>query len=229
VAAVSAATRDQASAGGLAGVTVVPNGVDIAFWSLTAAAPPSPDPPGPLVGFVGRLSAEKGAIEFVRTAAAVAGERPDCRFLVAGEGPLEPEMRRLAGELGLDGRMTFAGLLDPLSLRRAYAGMTLLLISSHTEGLPFSLLEAMSMEVPVVATRVGGIPEAIEDGRTGILVPSCDIGAMARGVFAVLGDPSRGAALAAAARRKVEESFSLEAVARRWESVYLECAAGRRR
>jgi glycosyltransferase involved in cell wall biosynthesis len=129
-------------------------------------------------------------------------------------------MERAARAMGLGGAIRFAGYLDEPELRRAYEQMDALLLTSDREGMPVSLLEAAAMEVCVVAAEVGGVPELVRHGETGLLAPPGDAGALAEAVWRLRGDPALAQRLRSAGRRLVEERFSAERAARDVEGVY---------
>lgn len=181
----------------------------------------------PLVGFVARLDPWKGADVFVRAAAEMAAARPDARFIVCG-GALArherhaAEVRSLAKDLGLGERMRFTGWTYTLDDIPEVMAALDLLVHTPVEPEPFGLVlvEAMATGKPVVATRIGGIPEVVDDGRTGTLVPARDHGAVARAALALLADPGRAAAFGAAGRTQAERRFDVRRYADDVEALY---------
>ncbi len=120
---------------------------------------------------VGRLSAEKGHADLLRAVAALSRVKtPDWRLLVAGDGPEMASLKAQAAELGIGSKVVFAG--HQTDLRHYYAGADVLALPSHTEGSPNVVLEAMAAGVPIAACSVGGVPEIVTDGETGLLVPA---------------------------------------------------------
>jgi glycosyltransferase involved in cell wall biosynthesis/acetyltransferase-like isoleucine patch superfamily enzyme len=193
-------------------VVVLENGVDLARF---------PSPTLPLtrrVGVTANLRPVKGLEVFVRAAAAVGASHPDISFAVAGEGPQRRDLERLAGELGLGGRLTLAGSVADVPAFLGRLGVAVL--PSLSEGMSNALLEYMAAGRPVVATAVGGSVHLIEDGVHGLLVPPGDPGALAGAVRRLLDDPALAARLGAAARRRVEERYSRPAMVRRFEDFY---------
>jgi glycosyltransferase involved in cell wall biosynthesis len=173
---------------------------------------------GPVVAGVGRLNPQKNFSLFIEIAGLVAARNGDTRFLIAGTGPEEALLRSKASALGLDGRITFAGYVaDP---RDIYNSCDVLLMPSRFEGLPMTLLEAMAMEVPVVASRLDGIAEVVTDNRDGFLIRPDDAAAFASTVTALIGDPERRRSVGIAARRKVEEGFSAQRMVSEIEAIY---------
>ena len=162
-----------------------------------------------VVGILAVLRPEKDHATFLRAGRRVIDRMPEARLLVVGDGPCREDSERLAAELGLGDRVIFAGMrsdiVDVLSV------VDVMVLSSFTiECFPFSILEAMSAGVPAVCTAVGGLPELIEDGVTGHLVAPRDPAGLAEGVLRVLEPPGRAAEMGAAARRRLEERFTLQ-------------------
>jgi glycosyltransferase involved in cell wall biosynthesis len=171
----------------------------------------------PVVGNIANFKAAKDHATLLRAAVLVRQERPDVRFLLVGQGPLEPEVRRLAGELGLDGAVVFAGFRT--DAQRLAAGFDVFTLSSTYEGLPIALVEAMALGLPSVVTRVGGTPEVLADGAQGLLVPPRDPAALAGGLLRLLGDPQLRGRMGAAARARAAD-FDIRKAIRRMEQVY---------
>ena len=154
----------------------------------------------PLVAFIGRLSPEKGPDLFVRMAAQLAVKHGRAVFIVIGDGPMRERLEAEARLLGVDGRMRFIGERgDVLAL---LPSLTALVVPSHAEGMPLALMEAMAAGVPVVATSVGGIPELVQHGHTGLLVAPGDAGNLAIAVDGLLDDLPWSASLGARARER---------------------------
>jgi glycosyltransferase involved in cell wall biosynthesis len=180
--------------------TLIPNGVTI---------PGEAQPPGAAIGFVGRLSPEKGPLAFAEMAAA----RPDARFVAFGDGPLRAELSATApANLDLRGAVP--------SMDAHWPEIGLLVMPSVFEGLPMAALEAMARGTPVAAYAVGGLPELLCDG-CGFLAPPGDRAALADAVraWAAMGLADRGA-LSARARARVEARFGIAACAEATASVY---------
>ncbi len=175
-----------------------------------------------------RLIEKKGLTTSLRAFAAFVRAHPQSSLTLAGEGPLEPSLRRLASELGVAARVEFTGFLAQNELRRRLYDSHLFLHPSETgrdgnqEGVPNSLLEAMATGLPVFATTHGGIPEAVEHGVGGWLVPEGDHEALGRAMLDLAADPARLEAMAAAGSRSVTENFDLATQARKLESYYRE-------
>jgi glycosyltransferase involved in cell wall biosynthesis len=173
----------------------------------------------PVVGMVANFKPGKGHGAFVDAAALVRRAVPDARFVLVGRGPLEPEVRQRVGGLGVEESFVFAGYReDALRVMRAFDVMA---VPSVYDGLSIALLEAMSLGVPTVLTRVGGNPEAVEDGEQGFVVPPADSDALAAGIVALLGDADLRRRLGAASKRRAAH-FDIRPTVRRTEEIYEE-------
>lgn len=177
------------------------------------------------VGLVARLSPEKGVDLFLRAAARIADGFPHVNFVVAGDGPDRAVLEGLIGELGLTGRAELAG--PQTDMPAFYASVDLLISSSRQEGLPMALLEGMASALPLVATRVGAVPELVIDGQTGILVETDDPEALATGLARLLADPELRSRYGLAGRDRVMEQYSAQRMAAEYIAVYDRALAGR--
>ena len=181
-----------------------------------------------------RLIEKKGLSTTLRAFAWFARSFPGSILRVAGEGPLEDSLRRLASELGVADRVKFVGFLNQDDLRRALYESHFFLHPSETgrdgnqEGVPNSMLEAMASGLPVFATTHGGIPEAVEHGVSGWLVSEGDHEGLGRALVDLARAPDRLAAMGHAASRSVAENFELHAQARKLEDCYFEALASAR-
>jgi glycosyltransferase involved in cell wall biosynthesis len=191
-------------------VRVIYNGVPPAP-ALASRSPSST----PVIGAVGRLSHEKGLDTLLRAVQAI----PDCQLTILGDGDERANLESLASSLGIAGRVTFAGWVEPPWTARW--SFDVLAMPSHYEGFPLVLLEAMQAGIPVVASAVGGIPEMIVDGHDGVLVPPQDSDALARALTAVLADRAGREAMTGRAR-VVAERFTTERMAEQFEALYAE-------
>jgi glycosyltransferase involved in cell wall biosynthesis len=183
-------------------------------------------PDAPLVAAICRLAPCKGVQFFLEAAAHLAPRWPDVRFLVVGDGPCRADLERTASRLGLSGRLVFAGSRSDIP--EILSDLRVCVLPSLYEGLPNILLESMAMGIPVVATRVGGTPEGVDDGVTGILVPPRDPGSLARAVEHLLQDPEAGRRMGMAGRERVIARFSIERMVRATESLYTDLLQQRR-
>ncbi len=192
--------------------TTVHDGIDVTHVD---AAPPADIhaefwlPHGcPIVGTVGALVPHKGQRHFVAAAARVVRRVPDARFVIVGEGQERQALEAQITQLKLDKHVILTGWrADVLSLHKAFDVFAL---SSITEGLGTALLDAMACRRPVVASRTGGIDEAVEDGRTGLLVEPRDEAGLADALVTLLEDDARRARMGDAGRARVEEKFSVD-------------------
>jgi glycosyltransferase involved in cell wall biosynthesis len=177
-------------------------------------------PPDALVvGTVANFKPGKGHGYLVEAAARVRRNVPDVWFVLVGRGPFEPEIRRMARELGLERNFVFAGFREDAP--RMMGAFDVLAVPSVYDGLSIALLEAMSLGRPSVLTRVGGNPEAVVDGEQGLVVPPADPVALADGIVTLLREPSLRARLGDAAKRRAAD-FDIRAAVRRSEEIYEE-------
>jgi glycosyltransferase involved in cell wall biosynthesis len=162
-----------------------------------------------VVGILAVLRPEKDHATFLRAGRRVIDRMPQARLLVVGDGPCRADSERLADELGLGDRVIFAGMRSDIG--DILSVVEVMALSSFTiECFPFSILEAMSAGIPAVCTAIGGLPELVEDGVTGHLVAPRDPGGLAEGILRVLEPEGRSAQMGAAARRRLEERFTLQ-------------------
>ena len=227
--------EDLARQGAAAGIPremilVLPNSVEL----------PSPYPPPasladlgindgePVVGSVGNLRLVKNHEMFVRAMAEVCRRQPKARGLIAGQ-PLDSEpaygakIREEIHRLALQDHLLLAGFRSdvPALLRR----LAVVCLTSHSEGMPNAVLEAMAAGRPVVAVRVGGVPELVEDGANGLLVEPGDHQAMAEAVLRLLASPETAEAMGQEGRRRAEQRHGCPATARRLSELYWEALA----
>lgn len=160
----------------------------------------------PLIGIVARLVPIKAHEDFFEAVRRVHAVIPGAQFLVIGDGERRSELEALAGRLGVGSVTRFLGWRR--DLREVYADLDVVVLSSHNEGSPVVLIEALAAARPVVSTAVGGVPEVVLDGQTGVTTPSRDPAALADGVLALLEDPERGRALGQAGRAHVYPRYS---------------------
>lgn len=198
-------------------VEVLGNGVALA--DLTRAR--RPEPAEPTLLFLGEINRSKGVFDLVRAVARVSREFPRLRLVCAGTGSLE-ELRGLAEELKIGDRVSCPGWLDADRKRAELASATIFVLPSYAEAMPMALLEAMSWELPVITTPVGGIPQVIEHEANGLLFQPGDVEALAAAITRLVREPALRQALGAAARQTIERSYSLDASVERLLRVYRE-------
>ena len=158
---------------------------------------------------VARLTPQKGLFDLVEAAAEVVPRLPNVRFLLAGDGELRVQLEARVAALGLTRQLWFAGSRTLDELARWLGVADLFLLSSHYEGMPLAMIEAMAAGCPVVATAVGGIPDVIGDSKAGRIVPAKDPHALAGAIIEVLGDSEQRRVMAAAARERAMSAFDV--------------------
>jgi L-malate glycosyltransferase len=207
VIAISDAVRAALMASGVPAHRIALVHSGIAVEEVAASRPRDPRPAlglpanTPLAVTTGALVAHKDHATMIEAAALAAADRPDLHWAIAGDGPVRPRLEDLIRELGVADRVHLLGhVADPAGLVKA---AELFVMSSVEEGLGTSVLDAMALGVPVVATRAGGIPEMLEGGA-GVLVPSRDSDALAAAVVRLIGAPEERSLLATRARKAVE-------------------------
>jgi len=176
----------------------------------------------PLIGTAVVFRPQKAVEVLLEAHARLLRTMPDVHLVIAGEGPTRAEIQRRARELSLDGRVHFLGHRDDVDA--ILRSLDVAALSSDFEGSPLFVLECMANGTPIVATAVGGIPQMVLDGETGVLVPPRDPEALAGAIEHLLVDPERRAVLAAAAANRLSE-FRIDAVARRFADLYETLAA----
>lgn len=212
------------------GLVVIPNSLDLPAIESGAGARASVrreldvDEGDFLWLAMGRLHPQKDYPSLLTAFARLVTQHPSARLRIAGEGRLEHELTALVADLGLAGRVRLVGLRDDAP--RLLAASDALVLASAWEGLPNVLMEAMAAGLPCVATRVGGVPELVEDGRTGTLVPPGDPGALARAMAGIMSlPPAERAAMGARGRAAVVDRFSPERAGTQWLELLDSCAA----
>lgn len=205
---------------GRARLRLIYNGLDLDTY------PPMPEIKGERgVGFMGRLTSEKGADLFVEVAkrliATYGCEGP---FLLAGDGPMRPLLERRVASLGLTDRIRMLGFVS--EVERFFAQTDVLVVPSRSrEGFPLTVLEAGYYRRPVVAFAVDGLDESVVDGVTGVLVPANDTESMAQAVMRLLQVPQEAQRMGEAAHRRVVESFTAQRMVQAFETLYAACPA----
>ncbi len=196
-------------------------GVDLAAISPREAAEE-----GDLILHVARLEPVKGTATLLRAFAGIAGEFPRTRLRVIGDGSLRKRLEKEAAASGFAERVEFAGVLAHAEVLAAMRGAAIVVApsirtrSGREEGLGMTVLEAAATGVPVIGSRVGGIPEGIEDGKTGFLVPERDVEALAARLRLLLGDMALRRRLGGAGREKMKQQFDLTRQTSALEALY---------
>ncbi|MFQ5850250.1 MAG: glycosyltransferase [Candidatus Binatia bacterium] len=172
-----------------------------------------------VIGAVGRLSVEKGLTYFLSAGAQVVEKDPRVKLALVGEGPQRKELEALAWALGIHGSVIFLGYRPDLD--RIYPVLDVFVLPSMTEGIPMALLEAMAFSRPVIASNVGGVPEVVQDGVSGILVEPKNVDQLAQKMWDVLCHPDLGAELGRRARKCVESNFDSREWIKKVEEIYI--------
>lgn len=217
-------------------VVVVHNGVDISRFQPGGTVPDMRQrffgrSDVFVFGMLGRVHPNKGQIDFLKAAREIAAYDPRTRFLIVGDAPpgwgaYKDEVARAIGELGLTGRAVLANVPSS-DIPAALGNLDVLMSPSYVESFSYSLLEAMSMRLPIVATDVGGNREMMVHGESGLIVPPGDVPSLVREAMALLADPALRLRLGVAARHRVEQRFTLAAMAERTTAIYREVMRSR--
>ena len=173
-----------------------------------------------LVGTIGRLSPEKGLGDFLIAGRHVLRQQPQVKFVIAGDGPEKKPLKEMAEELGIENHVIFCG--HRRDVATIYNALDIFVLSSFTEGLPIALLEAAFYAKPIIATSVGGIPEVIENNKTGILVSAHDPIQLGDRISELLSDGGRAKTLGVAAKCRIESEFDCKSWIRAIDDLYEE-------
>lgn len=229
--AVSQGLKDRLVAGGVPAnrVTVIHNGILLEGIKSSGAAGTAIKEKlsirdAALVGIVARLHAVKGHRYFIEAAQEVLQQRPQTRFLIVGDGPCRPFLEKFAGDMEINDKITFTGFVE--DVYTLMAELDLLVISSLWEGFGLTAIEAMVLGVPVVATEVGGLPEVVRHGETGLLVPPANAAALAKRIIWMLDHPREAREMAAKGGDVVQRKFTAGEMARRTVDLYRKVAGG---
>lgn len=229
IVAVSASTRNfliQQEMVPAEKITVIYNGVDLerfrpnaagasrGYWRSKWGLPEN----APVVAGVGRLSEQKNFSLFLQVAREVLQDLPQVYFAIAGEGPERSKLEALARDLGIASRVRFLGYVGAMA--ELYPAVDVLLMTSRSEGTPLTVLEAMAMGVPVVAARVDGLAEVLEDGVDAYLAPPGELSQFARRTRDLLQDKVTAARFIQAGQEKVRRHYTAEAMVRQTEDLY---------
>jgi glycosyltransferase involved in cell wall biosynthesis len=199
----------------------IPSGIDLD--RVITATPRRLVPQGTIVGTVARLAPVKGHRYLLDAIPTILERCPEARFVLIGDGEMRPGLEEQACKLGLGDRITFAGYLEDVP--SVLAGLDIFVLPSLNEGMGRVLVMAMALGKPIVATRVGGVPELLGDGEAGMLVPPGNPAAIAAAVNTLLADPPRARALGEAGRRRAPR-YSAEAMISALAKVYREVIDG---
>lgn len=213
-------------------IITVFNGIELAKFDPSAANKIDKtkefnfSPNDKVIGIIGRLVEQKGQVYFLEMMRILKQKYPDIKGLVIGEGPLKEKLIHKAKELQLEKSVVFTGLRKDIPDLLNF--IDILVSSSTYEGLPMILLEAMAAGKPIVATRVGGNPEIIDDGKTGFLVPAKDPQALVDRVASLLDDNEYSKKIGDSAQEKVKKLYSIEKMLQDTENIYDELLTKKR-
>lgn len=223
---VSDYNRDHLSRLGARNVVRIYNGIDLRRFAPNGGGADEP----PLVLAVGRLVEKKGFDVLIRACGLLRADGVRFRCVIVGKGELEDELQTLISALDLEQHVELAGplprdkLLELFPRASVVAAPCLVGSDGNRDGLPTVLTEALALKIPVVATPVTGIPELVEDGRTGLIVPERDPAALAAAIRRLLEEPETARRLAEAGRARVERDFDLHANVRELRTLFEEAA-----
>ncbi len=172
----------------------------------------------PLIGFIGRLSREKGPDLFLRAVIPLLQQRPEVQAVMLGDGPMRGGLQVEINRQGLAGRVTLAGYQNDID--EWLSRLSVLVISSRTEGTPMILLEGMHAGVPVAAFAVGGIPDVVRHDQEGLLAAAEDCSALEQNIGCLLDEPRLADSLCRQAYLRQKERFSLHNNIRLWQALY---------
>ncbi|MEM1883199.1 MAG: glycosyltransferase family 4 protein, partial [Candidatus Bathyarchaeia archaeon] len=206
-------------------IDVIPNGIDVSKYEVNVEHEEVKkrfriNPDEKIILFVGRLVPQKGVEYLIMAAPKIFEQHPDSRIIIVGNGWIKDNLMSLASSTKYSNKITFLGFLDDRDLTELTLCSDVLVVPSIYEPFGIVALEGMAAGVPVVASNVGGLAEIIEHDRTGFLAHKEDPDSIAFGINKILSDPEYAHKLAQNAKRKVYETYSWEAVARRTIEVY---------
>ena len=171
-----------------------------------------------VVGTIGRLNAQKGHTYLLQAAERLAERRADIEWVIAGDGEVRARLEAEARLRGLEQHVRFLGHRSDVP--EILAALDVFVLSSNFEGMCFAVAEALAVEVPVVATDVGGVSQSVVDGETGLLVPPRDPAALADAIERLVDDGDEATRLGSAGRQRVEELYDLSEMAAATERLY---------
>jgi len=205
------------------GVAVIPNGVDTDFF----CPPPGPRAPYPTVVYVGRMVEEKDPLNLVEAFRLTAQEIPEARFRIVGNGHLKSRVTQTVHDCQLESRITLCPATT--DVRSHLWDAWIFALGSASESSPNVVIEAMAAGLPVVATRVGGIPELVREGETGLMVEPRNPPALARALTGLLNDEQLRRSMGIKARETAVANYSLHEMAQRTQQAFLDVLRRARR
>ena len=206
-------------------VRVIHNGIDLAHFQPRVGREEQRrslglDPMGPVVGIVGRLVHLKGLDIFLQAAKAVLKDLPATQFLIVGDGPEGESLKNLSRALGVESSVFFLGRRDDIAdLIQVF---DIAVLCSRTEALPMVILEYMALAKPVIATRVGSVPELVIDEETGLVIHAEDAKGLVDALLALLRQPGRAKQMGLAGRERVQSSFLVSNTVQKTQQLFSE-------
>lgn len=227
VVAVSAEVRQRLLSAGVKAdrIHLIRNGIDLRPFTKAIPSLRKDTVGGQvlIVGWIGRLSQEKGVDIFLRAAARVLAQCPSVKFVVVGEGPEQASIEALIETLRIGESVSLVGRREDMP--SVYASLDVMVSSSRQEGLPMAILEGMASGLPLVATAVGDVPTVVLDGRTGVIVPPEDVDSLASAIVDLLRNANLRDQLGGAAAKLVENEFSADRMTAEYLRMYEEVVA----
>jgi glycosyltransferase involved in cell wall biosynthesis len=214
--AVAVAARERRETGE-AELVVIPPGVEVPSEDALANAKRARAHTEPTVAYVGRLESEKRLETLIHAIPRVRAHVPNCRFVIAGAGAAEADLKSLAQRLGADHAITWPGWVDP---GRVLAAAHVYVNTWPREAFGMAMAEAMGYGLPVIAVNAGAIPEMVQDGVNGALVTSGDSGGMADAIVGLASDPDKAAKMGAAGRERAVHLYTVERTAATTRAFY---------
>ena len=201
-------------------LTYIANGIEISQFQNSEPALTSqfPTEGKQVVGIIGRLVEEKGGQTLLKAAQHVIKNFPKVLFVFVGEGPANKQWEALSHDLGISANVVFMGKRDDMP--GVYASINILALPSYNEAMPMCILEAMAAAIPVIASKVGSIPDLVQNDVTGYLVPPGDSEALANRLLCLLRNPDHAKRLGQGGLEHVRTNFSSQAMARQYAAVY---------
>ena len=208
-------------------VLLLPNGIDSAPYARLPRERSDAALPLRLL-YIGRLAPDKGLFEALRGLRRARAQGTKALLVIAGSGPEDANLKRLADELGLAADVSFAGPVFGADKLKLLAAADAFLLASYAEGMPYALLEGMAAGIPAIVTRVGAIPEVVLDGVHGLFVPARDSRAIAHAIATLAADRELLASMSAACRRQVAGGYTIDRLAEDLRGLYEDLCGAKR-
>lgn len=222
IGAVSEAVKEQLASSGIPAnrIKVIDNGIDVEAFARSQSLAEPRTTTGKVIGVVARLDLQKGFEYLLAAVRELCNSYHDLTVVVSGDGPDRTAIEQLIEKHGLHKNVLLAG--QQSDMPSVYAAMDIFVLPSLNEGLPMTVLEAMAAAKPVVATRVGAIPNVIRDGDTGLLVNPKDVAGLRDAITRLLTDPDLGRRMGAQAQEWVSRQYTSDAMALQYRAMYEE-------